>query len=72
MNQPEIEAGASAIIDIIESAMTVHGISKRDALAMSAMAIVEIIGQAAGPKGAAEFFRDLADQIEADHVERLS
>ena len=72
MNQPEIEAGASAIIDIIRGAMTVHGISERDAVAMSAMAIVEIIGQAAGPKGAAEFFRDLADQIEADHVERLS
>lgn len=72
MNKSEIEAGASAIIDIIRGATTVHGISERDAMAMSALAIVEIVGQAAGPIGAAKFFRDLADQIEADHVQRLT
>lgn len=72
MTQDQITTGASAIVDIIRSATTVHGITEGEALAMSAVAIVEIVGQAAGPRGAAQFFRDLAEQIEADHVRRLT
>lgn len=72
MNREHIEAGAIAIADTIRAATAARGISQGDALAMSAVAIVEIVGQATGPRGAARFFRDLADQIERDHVQRMA
>lgn len=72
MNRDQITNGASAIVDTIRLGTAAKGIGKGDMLAMSAVAIVEIVGQAAGPRGAAQFFRDLADQIEADHVKRIA
>lgn len=71
MQREEIEAGARAIVDTVTMASAARGASHGDVVAMASIAFVEIIGQAAGPKGAAEFFRDLADQIEADHVKRI-
>lgn len=72
MKREEIEAGARAIVDTVTIASAAQGASHGDVVAMASMAFVEIIGQASGPKGAAAFFRDLADQIEADHVQRLT
>lgn len=72
MTKEAITAGASAIVDVIRIATAKQGIDPRDVVAMSAVAMVEIVGQAAGPRGAAKFFRDLADQIERDHVQRLA
>lgn len=72
MTRDQINAGASAIVDAIRLGTAAKGIGKGDMLAMASVAIVEIVGQAAGPRGAAQFFRDLADQIEADHVRRLA
>lgn len=72
LTNEQINAGARALTQSIRLAARRRGLADTEAFAMASVAFVEIMGKARGPHGLVDFLRDLADQIEADNLRKVS
>lgn len=72
MTGEQINIAAASLVDNLKGAAQRKGLSQGDLIAVSSVAMVEIIGEVTGPVGLVTHLRDLADEIERNNGERIA
>ena len=72
VTEEHLTVAAEALAESIRTAARRRGLGDAEAFAVASIAFVEIMGEARGPHGLVDFLRDLADQVEADNLLRVS
>lgn len=72
MTEQQINIAAAALVDGLKGAAERKGVARGDFVAMTSVAMVEIIGEVTGPVGLVSHLRDLADEIERTNGNRIA